>query len=366
MQKRFISKASFYLLQDVLVSSGYSVVGPKVKDNAVVFEELNSFDDLPWGWQEEVSPGSYKLQKNAGARGFAWNTGPQGIKPWLFKPEQTVWTAKPAENGFTFSQAKATPQQRAFIGVRSCDLAALSIQDRHFLHSKHPDPWYSAQRNAMLLIAVNCQRSASTCFCVSTGDGPEASYGYDLLLDELEDGFLIEAKSSKGAALIDQLDTEEVTQSNIGKAAEQIEQAKQQQRTLPEDNQLLKLLDNLDSEQWVAIAQKCLACGNCTMVCPTCFCSKQETEFNPNDPGFQQVRYWDSCFSEHHGYIAGKHIRGEISQRYRQWLTHKLATWQAQFERNGCVGCGRCISWCPVGIDLVEEVGKILEKEAHE
>ena len=123
------------------------------------------------------------------------------------------------------------------------------------------------------------------------------------------------------------------------------------------------LMNNLKHPRWDEVADRCLSCGNCTMVCPTCFCHHEKETIALDTSSSEHTREWDSCFSSGHSYIHGKVVRDETKYRYRQWLTHKVATWWEQFDTSGCVGCGRCISWCPVGIDITEEVAAICEAE---
>ena len=359
--KGVLLREDLALLLSKLTEEGYKVIGPVVRDGAILFEHISAISQLPWGVEDVTCAGSYQLSEGDPNRCFSWNTGPQGLKPWLFKPRQALWRGELNEDGYRFTQDDVNPEPIAVIGVRACDLAALFIQDKHFMHGDIPDPWYSEQRRQLCLIAVNCSRSASTCFCASTGDGPEVTYGYDLLLDEIKEGYLIHSKSDIGNNIARDLPLHQETDTQIRQAQKQIANASKQQKTMPDPQTLRTLLQQLNNQQWQAIAQKCLACGNCTSVCPTCFCSKQQASVEPDTGQYQQVRYWDSCFSEGHGFIAGKRIRGEISQRYRQWLVHKLVTWQEQYGRSGCVGCGRCTTWCPAAIDLVDEVHALLE-----
>ena len=119
------------------------------------------------------------------------------------------------------------------------------------------------------------------------------------------------------------------------------------------------LLGNLDHARWEEVGQRCLACANCTMVCPTCFCSTVQDVTDLTGDHVTRERFWESCFTAEHSYMNCGTVHKSISSRYRQWLTHKLASWHDQFDTSGCTGCGRCITWCPVGIDLTEEVSAI-------
>jgi ferredoxin len=366
VDKVFLARADFALLYKALIDEGFKVIGPQEKQGTIVFDTLDTVDDLPWGKQERVGPGEYKLIDVSEQRCFSWNTGAQSFKPWLFAPSQMLWTSEETSEGFLFKAVEPSPSPLAFLGVRSCDIAALYLQDKHFMHGQFADPWYIQQRQQMCIIAVNCSQSAQTCFCVSTGDGPEANFGFDILLDELEDGYLIMSKSEQGNRILARLILKPSTPSQLQYAQEQLLAASKQMRIMPDAEHLRLLIEHLDDKQWLSIGERCLACGNCTSVCPTCFCSKQESLQVLDTNEYQQVRYWDSCFSEKYHHIAGKTKPSKINQRYRHWLLHKLVTWQEQYQRSGCVGCGRCISWCPAAIDLVEEVNSMLECNASE
>ena len=360
-KSRFLPRGAFQGLLDVLRREGYRCVGPQVRDGAIVYDDLESVAQLPHGTLQHQEPGSYRLENDGGPRCFAWANGPQALKPYLFTPRESLWTVtRDADGRLAFRATPPRPQALAFIGARACDIAALRLQDAHFLGSKTPDTAYSARRDGLLLIAVNCMHPADTCFCHSTGDGPRVpDDGADIVLSELDEGFVITDGSERGAAVVDQLATVSVTDAQVHHADDQIAAAAVQQRRLPSGNLNTLLKERLEHPRWHAVAERCLSCGNCTSVCPSCFCSGEQDVPTLTGEASTHERSWDSCFTRAHSYIHGHVVHAGTRERYRQWLTHKLATWHDQYGRSGCVGCGRCISWCPVGIDLTNEVAEI-------
>jgi len=239
--------------------------------------------------------------------------------------------------------------------VQACDLAALALQEAHFTDGIRDEP-FTRRRVNLLLIAVNCSHPASTCFCAATGDGPGAESGYDLVMSELDEGFLIDSGSEAGEAILADLTLEDASEDQQRRATAQLQAANDcQQRRLLDGDLTQKLFANLQHPRWDEVAERCLSCGNCTSVCPTCFCHSETDVPDMDGQRSAHLREWDSCFTEGHSYIHGFVIRSDTRFRYRQWLTHKLGSWQQQYGRSGCVGYGRCINWCPVGIDLTEE-----------
>jgi ferredoxin len=358
----FLARQQFGELLQLLERSGYRCVGPVLKDGAIAYTDISSVDQLPAGVMMQTLPGSVRATTTQLPRYFSWANGPQALKPLLFAPRETLWQVdRNAQGELTFSAHKGTPVPTAVIGVRSCDLAALRLQDQHFLESEYRDPWYAARRDSLLLVAVNCTHPDATCFCVSTGDGPDAETGFDLLLDELDSGFVVRPGSEAGKRLFRELPLLPVRADQLVKVDHAREAARAaQSRSLPAGDICEALIERHSHPRWTEVAERCLSCGSCTQVCPTCFCNSEHDDARLDGTSSEHVRQWDSCFTEGHSYIHGLVVRREVRHRYRQWLTHKLGTWHRQYGRSGCVGCGRCIAWCPVGIDICEEANALL------
>lgn len=357
---RFLSRESFSILLEMLKNDGYQIHGPQVRDGAIVYDSLSTVDALPQGYQDSQQPGLYRLVKGDSPRLFHWANGPQALKPLLYPAREVLWQAKrDAEGAMQFIIPETSIPRVAVIGVKACDLAALKLQDKHFLEGEYVDPGYQSRRAGLFLVAVNCSYAADTCFCVSTGDGPSADSGFDLVLTELDEGYLIASGSEKGALVLAALPLVSAQREQLEAATRQTETVEKMQTRQLEPIAVGQLNNQRGHPQWQDIADRCLACGNCTMVCPTCFCHHQNDELVMQGDESQHLREWDSCFGESHGQIAGFQVRDSIKERYQQWMIHKLDSWQEQYGRSGCTGCGRCMSWCPAGIDFVAEANKI-------
>ncbi len=367
MEAGFLPRTGFQALLDALQQSGYHCIGPRTHDGTIIYGALTRVEELPRGVHDRQAPGRYRLENDASLRFFNWANGPQALKPLLFAPVEPLWRSERAgDSALRFAAIEPPAERLAVIGVRACDLAALRLQDQHFLEGHCADPHYAARRANIFLITVHCTHPADTCFCASTGDGPRATHGFDMALSELDDGFLVQTGSDAGRALAARLALMPATATQYQVADREIEaSARQQTRRLPSRNLRDVLFANLDHPHWESVAERCLSCGNCTAVCPTCFCHGESDEAALDGGHSQHLRQWDSCFTSNHSYIHGITIRADTRMRYRQWLTHKLGSWHDQYGRSGCVGCGRCISWCPVGIDITEEVTAICGGGTH-
>lgn len=364
-QCRYLPRSDFARLFTALQAQGYRCVGPRLRDGAIVFDTLQGPQDLPTGWTDEQAPGRYRLRRTDSPRSFAWAVGPQALKPLTFAPRERLWRARrETDGGLSFEPVQPEAPPLAVIGVRACDLAALALQDQHFLHGPCRDPYYAARREALLLVAVHCTRPAETCFCASTGDGPKATQGFDLALHERDAGFLLEAGTQRGARILEALALPAAPEDELAAALAEIEAAAAaQSRALPGRDLREALFANLEHPRWEEVAERCLSCANCTSVCPTCFCHAESDAPDLDGRRSEHLRQWSSCFTAEHSYVGGWTARPDTRLRYRQWLTHKLGGWHDQYGRSGCVGCGRCITWCPAGIDLTEEAGAVCAED---
>lgn len=354
----FLPRDRLQALLDRLHGDGYRCIGPQVRDAAIVYDTVTAAKQFPQGIRDNQERGRYALTDTHDSLLFAWANGPQALKPLTFAPREILWKAERDEQGvLEFKEIHVAAEPLAIIGVRACDLAALRIQDKVFVEGQHHDPYFQRRRESLLLIAVNCSHPAPTCFCASTGDGPHATHSFDLALTEFHEGFTVQIGTGKGRELVTRLQLVCASEPQREAASRQHSQAAHaQQRKMPGVAARRSIMDKLEHPRWDDVAARCLSCGNCTMVCPTCFCHAEEDEPELAGTNTQHVRQWDSCFTQKHSYIHGFVVRADTRARYRQWLTHKMATWHDQFGTSGCVGCGRCITWCPTGIDITEEV----------
>lgn len=361
-----VSREHLQSLLDALHQRGYRVLGPTLHDHAIVYDEITTLADLPAGWTDIQDGGSYRVQQGDDAALFGYTVSPQSWKPFLHPPKRRLWYAERASASDDFAIVPDEPEipRQALLGVRACELHALAIQDKVLMQGHAADPVYAARREQTFIVAVNCGQAGGTCFCTSMQTGPQVTFGFDLALTELlhpdRHVFLVEVGTAQGAAVMHDVPHAPATGSDIA-AAQQIVAATAHQMGRTFDTADLKpLLDaSHDHPRFDDIAERCMLCGNCTAVCPTCFCTTVEDVTDLTGSRAERWQRWDSCFTADFSYIYSGSIRSSAKARYRQWLTHKFATWVDQFGTMGCVGCGRCITWCPVGIDVTAELAAI-------
>ncbi|MET4658721.1 sulfhydrogenase subunit beta (sulfur reductase) [Streptomyces sp. PvP037] len=347
---------------------GRTVIGPTVRDGAIVLDELDSADELPYGWGVELEAGHYRIRRRPDGAAFAHSAGPQSWKTYLHPERVRQWTVdRDPVRGPVVRAEEPRSVSYAFLGVRPCDLRAIRILDRVMVGGRYQDPDYRSRRTGAFLVAVECTDPGATCFCVSMGSGPGADAGYDLALTELVDDsghrFLCRSGSEEGTEVLAELPRRSADEAVRAAAAGAVREAAEHMgRSMPPVDLRSLMRDSLEAERWDDVTSRCLSCGNCTMVCPTCFCTTTEDVTDLTGDHAERWRRWDSCYDLDFSLLHGGPVRATPHSRYRQWLTHKLGTWHDQFDSSGCVGCGRCIVWCPTGIDLTEEAAALLRE----
>jgi len=357
-----MSRAGLDELVAALIAEGYRVIGPTVRDDAIVLAELESGAQLPSGWGVDSAPGRYRLRRRADEAVFGHSAGSQSWKEFLHPSQQLLWSA----DGDGFTPARPEPVRYAFLGVRACDLAAIATLSVVLGGGAHPDGGFARRREGLFVVAAGCTEPGGVCFCASMGTGPQPGPGYDLALTERIDvdghRFVVEAGSAAGERVLSGLTHRGATGAEVDEARGAVEAAAAHMgRQMPAVDLRQLLADSRESPLWDLVADRCLTCGNCTMVCPTCFCTTTRDSTDLTGEHAERSQHWASCFEVDFSYLHGGSVRVSGASRYRQWITHKLSTWHEQFGSSGCVGCGRCIAWCPVGIDITAEATHLAE-----
>ncbi|HJT93126.1 MAG TPA: 4Fe-4S dicluster domain-containing protein [Mycobacterium sp.] len=380
MSSAVIDATGLRLLVSALIDRGYRVVGPTLSDNSIVLSELKSADDLPRGWGVDVGPGHYRLRRRDDDALFGHSAGPQSWKQFLHPPRQKLWSSggqerwghlppegqgddSGSDTGDGGGELGETPRY-AFIGVRACDLSAIAMLNGVLGEGAHPDQGFVGRLRRIFVVAVNCTEPGGLCFCASMGTGPAVGPGYDLALTERIDGagswYVVDVGSDDGAAVLEQLPHREADVDEIDSARSDVADAENHMgRQMPERDLRELLVQSRESPHWDEVASRCLTCGNCTMVCPTCFCTSVEDTTDLTGEHAERWMNWASCFEFDFTFVHEGSVRQSGPSRYRHWITHKLGTWHDQFGSSGCVGCGRCIAWCPTGIDITEEMNTL-------
>ncbi len=351
----------------ILQEQGYQVVAPVEEGSVLAMRPVSDAGEIACGIEDTQAPGHYRILDGPAPTYFDNVVGPDGPKRYFFPPHLPLFSFSVDDDGFVLEQVAPEPPRLAFLGVRPCDLSAIRVQDRVFGHEDNgqvfrceSETYYMRAREAALIIVVNCTRPGGSCFCGSWGTGPEATEGFDLSLTELRGSFLVRAGSSSGVSVLDALSTEPATEAERELAYLKVLRAREHMGRVLKTDGLGELLRNNPEHQiWQEIGDRCLGCGNCTMVCPTCFCSTVTDSNDLVTGNVTRTREWESCFTHQFSYVTSGPVRASISSRYRHWLRHKLSGWWEQFDMSGCVGCGRCLTWCPVAIDWTQDIAQL-------
>ncbi|MBI4260580.1 MAG: 4Fe-4S dicluster domain-containing protein [Actinobacteria bacterium] len=363
-----MDRPAFGRLLAELARRGYAVIGPTLRGGAIVLDHVEGLEDLPRGLGSRHGPGVYSLLRRDDDRLFGQAPGPDSAKRFLFPPRERLATVSRPGGRLTVDRAAdGEPPRYAFVGLRACDLQAVLIQDRVFLGGPYRDEPYEARRDGAFFLAANCTDPGQTCFCTSTGTGPWCRAGFDVAVTEIDGGMVAEVGTAEGREVLDAAGAREASPDEIAASDRAVRQAADRIDRRPDLRGIGEVLyRNAGNPVWDEIAERCLACGNCTAVCPTCFCHDVVDTASITGQEAERSREWASCFSEEFTHVAGgSPIRASGASRYRQWLTHKFASWRDQFGVPGCVGCGRCVTWCPAGIDILEVLAAIRARDGE-
>ncbi|MEL6890933.1 MAG: 4Fe-4S dicluster domain-containing protein [Actinomycetota bacterium] len=367
-------------LQRVVDLLDADVHAPVVRADDLVVAPIRSVGALPVAWGSTSVPGEVTPMRRSDRARFGWALTSSSWKSFVHPPRIRTMTigrsAAPGEgpgdddrdgrrggDAVPVSVTTRTSRRQALIGVRPCELAALDRLDT-VLSS---EPIHRSLRDDTFIAVVNCSTPASTCFCTSMDTGPHVegrTTSHDLEITELvgddDPVYVVHSVSRAGERLLAALAAEDVGEAvedhhltSVGEQRDRAEAAIT--RRLDPDDVRHTLADAHESPHWSDVGDRCLACANCTSVCPTCFCTNLQDIDRLGESDVERWRTWDSCFGLEFSRVGSSPIRSSIASRYRQWMTHKLDTWHDQFGESGCVGCGRCIAWCPVGIDIAAE-----------
>jgi len=369
MESLVTEPAGLQTLIDVLHRRGYTVIGPAVRDGVIVNAEIHTIDDLPRGWGDDQQAGHYRLRRRGDDALFGFAAAAQSAKPVFFPAASLVWSGRLTADGLPVDDSSPDSQPEtaapyALLGIRSCDLSALAVHDRILGERASVDDGYVRRRRGAFIVAVACSDPGATCFCASMGTGPRPESHFDLrlteLIDQTQHRFVIEASGERGEQVLAELPGERPDAKTLSDAEFVSAAARGRMGRALQTNGLREALyAGVNSPVWDDVAARCLSCANCTLVCPTCFCSSTADVTDLTATTVERRRVWASCFTSDFSYLHGGVVRRSTASRYRQWMTHKFASWVDQFGVPGCVGCGRCITWCPAGIDVTEEAAKL-------
>ena len=322
----------------------FLVSGPVTEAGNTSFRDISAADELDFSYVSTMLPPG---------------------KLYLYEPLQNMFSISLNGEG-KISEVRPDPAIRVLVGVHACDTHAILYLDKTFLGAFR-DPYYEARRRNTLIISLNCNSVGPNCFCSSMGTGPflGVENGYDMLITGIEDDFLAEVRTERMIRLFSFPEARKAGPGDFRKKEEKEQDLRAKfRKEIRIENLSGLLIGNPDHPVWRRTAQDlCLSCSNCVMVCPTCFCYDVVDEISMDMKSVRRFRQWDACQDAKFAEVHGGNFRSRRSARLRQFVTHKLDQTH-QYGVFGTVGCGRCITWCPTGIDLTEMAKEVQKSES--
>ena len=301
-----------------------TIVAPTRVEGLLLFQPVSKVEDIAFDFDNTTLP-------------------PKG---WFLPPTETLFSVKSGD-GHTELVPATVEREAVIFGVRPCDAKGIAMMDSPFLQEPG-DTVYGERRARTAVIGLSCKQARPECFCTSMGSAPDDPSHVDILLTEVEDGYILQAVNEKGKALLPQGLTE-------GEAALP---APPEPQAVPTEGIVQRVRELFDEPYWERLADRCLHCNVCAYVCPTCYCFDMRDY--PDKGKIERVRSWESCQSPGFTRIAGGYNpRPTKGARLRQRFYHKLLYFPEQFQDISCVGCGRCVKACPVNIDIREIINDL-------
>ena len=323
-------------LLDFFVKRGFTVYGPVIKGKSWVFSEIHSISEVDLNYIRSILP----------------------PKKLLLPPKSSIFSFKLDDSFEVFESCDF--KNVVLFGVHPCDLKAIERLDAFF--SLYPeDVCYKARRQGLFIVGLTCNVVDEHCFCSSLGIDPEASTGFDILITQIGESFLVESGSLKGLNILRELNFPEAKSEHLEAKMRHIEDLKSRFTKKADFKELDKIAKSkLDHKVWLETAEKCLSCGNCSMVCPVCYCFDVYDSLDLTLKEGARVMELDSCQLLEYAEVAlGGNFRRDRYQRLRHWMLCKFGA-AGGSTYTSCVGCGRCLVYCPTSIDLTE-VARVLK-----
>ena len=361
-----LRKEKFYLIEGDAakqiidgIPSNYKIIGP-VRDRWVVkYANIESSGELAVGLSTIEDRGHYELKETGDPR--LANAKPMNSpKPFTHLAREVLLrVSRDEQNNNIFETQPAELTRQAFFGIRPCDVKGMQVMDLVFSR-QFRDQSYDNRRRENIIIALNCFEPGANCFCSTFDTGPTLNDGFDLCLSSIDSGYLVEVGTDIGAKIIARADIKPADQDALDQLDRQSTKARSSMPKAFNLEKAVKILDeNYNHPYWEQPSERCLSCSNCINICPTCYCYQITDKSNITLTESIRTRTWDACQNQEFAAVNSGNFRPNRVDRLRQWVYHKLNWTIEQYGQAGCVGCGRCVTWCPTRIDITEPIWRI-------
>lgn len=339
MEAKIINKREIASLLDRLIK-GYEVFAPVNKGDRICFERINSGSEAFLDYQNSRIP-------------------PKGL---LLPQWEVLFSYHTTPGAVEIEEPPPPERQRLVFGIRPCDARSFTLLDKVF-DGECPDPYYVNRRQGTVVVSLGCPKPRATCFCTSVNGGPFSTGGSDLLLVDIGDEYVIQVISDEGARLLEGSGLKDAGENKLVLVAGAVRVAEASLEAGVATKGLKEKLDHSFNDPiWQQLTEKCLGCGVCTYLCPTCHCFDIVDEGAGSDG--DRIRLWDSCqFPLFTLQASGVNPRPTVRERYRQRIMHKFSHFIDNYGEFGCVGCGRCVTECPVNLDIRQVLNAISQLE---